>query len=344
MKTVFTITLTLFLLTSLTAYADNDRILRTTDQQINNPGIFSADEDSLIGYCHADQQLYFWLDPSEYGDKYYNVRFTSPFPDYKLLEVHIPLSDMKDEDGVSYGGPIGEPGMRLIFWWSGEWADLSGYPVELIDSIDILNEDLSFGLDDENHEIILNVIDISNLNISAQQQEEPLDFHVGVEVIQNEENEQVDTLAIWSDFVNGEDRSKWWDSANNQWKTTHDISANGLHRYFNYAIWVLVTNEWNSTPIILEPDGTVRSILIDPAFPNPFNHQVNVNFSVKPGLPYTAILFDNQGRELQLIDKGIGGVGERNLMITGNGLAAGTYYLRVFAGNNSVSQRLIYLK
>jgi hypothetical protein len=333
MRAVTVVAIILFLFCNLNAFAENERILRSAGERISDPGMFSADEDSLLGYCNTNE-LYFWTDPNPWGDKYYNVRFTSPYDNYKILEVHIPLGGMPDV------GPIGEPGLRLLFWWSGEWADLPGYPIELIDTLDIPNQELQFGMDEESGEIIFNVIDVSELNISAGQEDE---FHVGAEVIQNEETEQVDTLAIYSDFVNGEDRSKWWDSGNNQWKITHDISYRGMHRYFNYGIWVVVTDEWG-VPAILEPNGTVRSILIDPAYPNPFNHQVNVNFSVKPGLPYTAILFDNQGRELQLIDKGIGGVGERNLTIAGNGLAAGTYYLRVFAGNTSVSQRLIYLK
>ncbi|NQU05257.1 MAG: T9SS type A sorting domain-containing protein [Calditrichaeota bacterium] len=331
MRVVTVFTIILFLFCSLTAIADSNRVLRSTGQQFDYSVPFSADESDTLSYVNMaslNESHVFWTMPNPWGDRYLNVRFTSPYDRFRLIKAHIPLCSIPEE----MGGPMGEPTMRVIVWDSGEFADMPGYPAEVRDSIDIPNEDLQLTVDDN---LRFNVIDF---DIYFQD----IDFHIGVDVVQID---STDTLAIYSDLVNGENRSKYWDVSGDvpQWRETHYISVPDEQYYFNYAIWAVVTDQFG-VPAILEPDGTVRSILIDPAYPNPFNHQVNVHFTVKPGLPFTAILFDNQGRELQLIDKGIGGVGERNLTIAGNGLAAGTYYLRVFAGNTSVSQRLIYLK
>ncbi|MDP8239355.1 MAG: T9SS type A sorting domain-containing protein [Candidatus Hatepunaea meridiana] len=318
---------------ALNINASEPRILRSIGNPVVMPEGLGADEDSLIQYNTLNDLGYYWTIPNEDNDKYYNVGFTSPYESFRLLEARIPLFDIQDEGGNSL---IGRPGLRVIIWESHNIDDEDTlFPGEAIDSIDIPFDDLTFGFDT----IFVNQIDLRELNITFQRNSE---FHIGVDVIDNDSTQRDDILAIYSDFLDEIDRSRLLEGHEGEWVRTSFLQVDGEHRMFNYGIWALVTDQV-SAPILLEPNNAAQLFTVDPAYPNPFNDKVKVHFSVQPGLPYSAILLDHLGRQVQIVDKGIG-YGESTLQISGADLAAGAYYFRMFAGNKSSSQRLIYLK
>ena len=321
----------------MNADAQFERPLRSVDQPLlSSPRNLGADEDSLLGYVEVENLEYFWTIPNEYGDLYYNVWFESPYEDYYLLEAHIPLYNIQDENGNSL---IGEPGLRVIIWQTGEQFYEYGFPIEPIDSLDVPFEDLVFS----DTAMTINVIDLRELHISNPQD---VQFHIGVNVIQSEDTTRTDTLAIFSDFENEFDRSRLWgqDDEGFRWFKTMELGIQGQHRAFNYGIWALVSDEpFGIAPVLLQPNGIDVPVEIQSASPNPFNRSMRIDFSVKMGLPYTALLYDQLGRRLRLIDQGIGS-GSGRILIDGQGLSAGMYYLHILAGNGSASQRLIYVK
>ena len=239
MNRIFTVLILLTLLTVTMAQALDARILRPAHVLPPNSGRLEADSDSLLGYTSIEDLGYFWTLPNEWGDRYYNVWFTSPYENFSLTEVHIPLFDYTDEDGNSL---IGEPGLRIIIWQSGEIDSVLGYPIEVIDSLDIPFELLDFTRFGEQMQI--NVINLSELEISFRG---GVDFHIGVDVIQNDQTEQVDTLAVLSDFIDGADRSRLWDGRDERWVRTQDIpirvGREDVYWAFNYGIWVKVKND-----------------------------------------------------------------------------------------------------
>ncbi|NQT33876.1 T9SS type A sorting domain-containing protein [bacterium] len=332
------IVLSLMFISVLTADAQFERPLRSVDQPLlSSPRNLGADEDSLLGYAELENLEYFWTIPNEYGDLYYNVWFESPYEDFYLLEAHIPLYVLQDEDGNSL---IGEPGLRVIIWQTGEQLYEYGFPIEPIDSLDVPFEDLVFSTES----IVVNIIDLRKLRISMSRD---VQFHIGVDVIQNDSTDQIDTLAIFSDYENEFDRSRLWaqDDEGFRWFKTMELGIQGQHRAFNWGIWALVSDEepiW-SAPTLLQPNGINVPVAIQSASPNPFNSSMRIDFSVKMGLPYTALLYDQLGRQLRLINQGIGS-GPGRIQVDGQGLSAGMYYLHILAGNGSASQRLIYIK
>ena len=173
MKTILKVILITIFLTGLTANADTPRILRAVGDPAENYGPFGVDEDSLIGYAELENLEYFWTDPNPWDDKYYNVRFTSPFDRFQLLEVHIPLFVIPE----NLGGPIGEPSLRIIIWQSGDQHDESGYPADGVDSLVVNFGALSFSTDT----LIINEISLSDLDPIVFYRN--IDFHIGVAVI-----------------------------------------------------------------------------------------------------------------------------------------------------------------
>ncbi len=335
------IILSLMFISVMNADAQLVRQLRTVNLPLlSSPRNLGADEDSLLGYAKIDSLRYIWTLPNQLGDKYHNVWFEAPYEYYYLLEAHIPLFDFQDDDGNSLNG---EPGLRVIIWQTGEQYHEYGFPIVAIDSLDVPFEDLVFSTDS----LIFNIIDLRELLISNPQE---VEFHIGVDVIQNDDTDQIDALELYSDFENELDRSRAWaeDDEGFRWFKTMELPVERenqtVYRKFNYGIWALVSDEpFGSAPVLLQPNGIDVPVEITTASPNPFNSSMRIDFSVKMGLPYTALLYDQFGRQLRLIDQGIGS-GSGRILIDGQGLSAGMYYLHILAGNGSASQRLIYIK
>ncbi len=229
----------------LVANAQEGRLLRSAGNPVVGPCLLEADSDTAIGYTTPENLLHYWTIPNDFNDRYYNVWFESPYENYSLVEVRLPLFDIVSVDEGDTTSIIGEPGLRIIIWQSQDLDSIPGFPGDTIRTLDIPFEDLEFFRYGE--EMIFNVIDLRPLEISIRGND--VDFNIGVDVIQNEDTEQVDTLAILSDFIDGEDHSRLWDGREEDWARTHDIGVrieeNGprLYRYFNFGIWAVVEND-----------------------------------------------------------------------------------------------------
>ncbi len=326
--------ITVVLALALTASAETQRSVRRIGpgaaRPVERTGPMEADQDTTaISYHDTENTSYIWSIPNNYkgndfGDKYHNVRFTPPFIPFEIVEAHIPLFDM--------WGEMGTPDMRVIVWQSGSLNDEPGYPVEPIDSVDVPFESLVFG----GEEVEYNVIDLRPLEITFYGW---VDFHIGVDIITDT---TTDTLTIYSDDgeSNPTDRSVLWDGVDEDWIKV--VNLPGVEEGRNFAIRAVVTN-WFGVPTVLDPAGPPEMLVLDPAWPNPFNRQVRVGYSVLPGVPYTAALFDQFGRRVKSVAVGVGN-GDGELLLDADGLTTGAYYLRFTAGNRTAVQRMVYIR
>ena len=134
MRIISRLAITALLAIALSVNAREARLARSAGDLVTGQGALEADSDSLIGYTTLEDLEFFWTIPNGFGDKYYNVWFESPYENFSLVEARIPLFEWTDGDSNSL---IGEPGLRVIIWQSGELDSVQGFPVEPIDSLDI---------------------------------------------------------------------------------------------------------------------------------------------------------------------------------------------------------------
>ncbi|MDP8229029.1 MAG: T9SS type A sorting domain-containing protein [Candidatus Electryoneaceae bacterium] len=335
MRSVIQIALLIIVVFALTVDA-GPRSARRIDASSVAPmdRMAQADEDTALSYCEWDSTFYYWTIPNGANDRHFNVRFSPPFAPFRILEVHIPVFDLWEEQGT--------PGMRVIAWYSGDQFDDPGYPTEAIDSVDVPFEDLEFSSVKEGVIVsVLNPIDLRELEIVIN---DTVDFHIGVDLVTSGES---DTLAVISDDGNEEyetDRSVVWNGIDSVWSKMIDlVYLEEENVGFNLAIQVVIEDE-NGERVILNPAVNFpRTVSLEPAYPNPFNSQTNVRFSVMSGIPYRAVLINELGRQIRVISAGIG-QGTRQLNLNAQGLPAGIYYLQLTADGQNAAQRLIYLK
>ncbi|MCK6601623.1 MAG: T9SS type A sorting domain-containing protein [Bacteroidetes bacterium] len=83
---------------------------------------------------------------------------------------------------------------------------------------------------------------------------------------------------------------------------------------------------------------------LSPAFPNPFNPETSIRFSLAKAGPVKITLTDLTGRELKVLQQGQQPAGSQTLRVSGDGLASGVYFIRVEAGNRSKLQKIVVLK
>jgi len=271
--------------------------------------------------------------PDEYdnGDAYFNVRFTPLYAPFYLMEVLLPLFDM-------WGDP-GTPNLRVIIWQSGDIGGDSGFPVEPIDSIDVPFEDLIFSEGGVDYPPF-NIIDLRPLEISFN---DKIDFHIGANLIDDDDDNDHDTLGILMDDgeYDDNDRSGMWDGNLGEWSKL--VETEGIMTPYNFAIHAVISPQPEGIPEILNPSPVPNTLLIDPAWPNPFNGVTSVRYNIPVGIPYTVALFNSDGRWIRDVDTGRG-QGNGMLMIQANDIPTGTYFLRLSTPGESREVRLMYLK
>ncbi len=290
------------------------------------------DHLDTLAYEDPDNLPYYLTLPSEWEDESYNVRFTPFEAPFQIFAIHIPIFNVEGRGGT--------PGMRLTVWESGEQDGERGYPTEEIASVDIDFEDIIIG----DTTITFNDIDISHLGIAFNDE---VDFHVSVNVIADEET---DTLGIYMDdgefvedsrsglFLGGEDVGEF------PWVRLQDLE--GFLPY-NFAIRAVVGEPGEADPDVIIGNGVSRfapyAILVDPAFPNPFNEFTTVKINVPQGIYYNAQIIDHSGRAVQYISEGVGN-GISILNIRAASYPAGNYFLKLSTAQQDRLVPLIYLK
>jgi len=340
MKFSLVITVLALALITETLFSSPRRVVRSVgerevrqEREIVFPRILDAQD--TLSYEDPEDIPNFITIPNSFGDKYYNVRFTPLYAPYQLFAVHLPLFDMF--------GEAGEPGMEVSIWESGNQDGLPGYPTERITAVTIDFEDLIFSGEDP----VFNVVDLSRLNISFNDE---VDFHIAINLIPSESadsNGIYDTLGIYID--NGQyfdedssSRSGLFDGEEGvefPWVRLQDLE--GFDPY-NFAIHAVIG------PPVSVPGNPItvispQTIMVNPAFPNPFNEYTTVRISVPYGVNYSAQLIDQSGRLIHNISEGVGS-GTSLINIKASNYPAGNYFLKLTSANESKLVQLVYLK
>ncbi len=186
--------------------------------------VISYDDDNSL-------EVFITLPESNgFEDRSYNVRFTPAEAPFELIGLHVALFEMD--------GRNGNPGMDVAVFSSDD-----GFPLEEIVSFEVPNDDLVFS---SVGEIQWNIISFEDYNIEPLQFEDLVDFHIALNVIQDD---QRDTLAVLLD--NGEDdptnRSGFWNEDDNMW----ELILNAYEVGYNFALRAVVEYPDEGPPVIV---------------------------------------------------------------------------------------------
>ncbi len=99
------------------------------------------------------------------------------------------------------------------------------------------------------------------------------------------------------------------------------------------------------SPITEVTVGLPQRVVLEPAWPNPFNPSTTLRFAVREAQPVQVILFDALGRRVRTLFDGAVPAGEmQTLRIDGSGLPSGVYFVRLTGAVETAMQRLTLLR
>jgi plastocyanin len=93
-------------------------------------------------------------------------------------------------------------------------------------------------------------------------------------------------------------------------------------------------------PVSGLPDGFV----LDPAYPNPFNAETTVRFSLPENRTIQVAVYDQAGREAAVLFDGPASAGTHEVRFDGSALASGVYLVRLKAGGFTGLKRVTLIK
>jgi hypothetical protein len=79
-------------------------------------------------------------------------------------------------------------------------------------------------------------------------------------------------------------------------------------------------------------------------YPNPFNPSTTISYELSIGNLVSINIYDIQGRLLETLYEGHMNAGQYNMLWDANGISSGVYLLRMQAGNDIRTQKLLLLK
>ena len=91
-------------------------------------------------------------------------------------------------------------------------------------------------------------------------------------------------------------------------------------------------------------NGIPNELFLAQNFPNPFNPETNISFSVNYPNHVTIKLYDITGRELETIFSNIVTIGTHLIKYKPDNLASGTYIYKLDVKNKSISKKMLFIK
>jgi hypothetical protein len=120
---------------------------------------------------------------------------------------------------------------------------------------------------------------------------------------------------------------------------------------YTKALWTTMDNAlakaFTGTGSTDEPLTNVKSdtkFKLGDNYPNPFNPTTRISYSVPREMFVTLKIYDNVGREIATLVNGVKDEGEYSVDFKADGFAAGVYYYKLVAGEQSNVKRMILVK
>lgn len=123
-----------------------------------------------------------------------------------------------------------------------------------------------------------------------------------------------------------------WDNVTTCHSTRYEFAKNFTQIFIPGSIGV---NENNST---------VKDFTLNQNYPNPFNPSTVISFDVKKAGIVLIKIFDNLGKEVQLIENKFYNTGSYELNFNAENLSGGTYYYQMISGDYKETRKMILIK
>lgn len=115
-------------------------------------------------------------------------------------------------------------------------------------------------------------------------------------------------------------------------------------------LYLSETPEWISNEIYIVGNASISGSLLPGEFelssvhPNPFNPTTNIEFVVPDNMHISVAIFDISGREINRLQDGIMESGYHSISWNASYVSSGVYFLKIVAGNEIYSRKLMLVK
>lgn len=91
-------------------------------------------------------------------------------------------------------------------------------------------------------------------------------------------------------------------------------------------------------------ETVVNNFRFDPAYPNPFNPETRLSFTLDQPENVTLTVFDCQGREAAVLTEGFISAGQHSFVFNASSLPSGIYYAELSGDNSTQVQKILLVK
>lgn len=130
-----------------------------------------------------------------------------------------------------------------------------------------------------------------------------------------------------------------WSRLNSLDIISHEYKLVGSHFYFDDVKIILPGEIVVTNPLDIPSTSKITNI-----WPNPFNHELTLSYSIENNSPMDLTLFDLQGKKVRTLMSKTVQSGSYELSLSLDGLAGGIYLIRLADKTSADIRKIIYLK
>ena len=119
----------------------------------------------------------------------------------------------------------------------------------------------------------------------------------------------------------------------------------------NFTFTNVDSGNFSFSPIIIEnlkvndiPNLAPQLLTLHNAYPNPFNPQIKIPFSLTEGQNVKISIIDLNGRLINILSNQYFNPGNHSITFSNQNISSGIYFINIYYKNGSESQKITYLK
>jgi hypothetical protein len=109
--------------------------------------------------------------------------------------------------------------------------------------------------------------------------------------------------------------------------------------------WIFRIYDCSAALAVSQSDvGAPKEYALLPCYPNPFNSSTTISYALPVAGPVRVVAYDLQGRSVMTLLDGRINAGEHQVKWNANGLASGSYFVRLESPQFQQTQKVVLLK
>jgi hypothetical protein len=106
----------------------------------------------------------------------------------------------------------------------------------------------------------------------------------------------------------------------------------------------ILASDCHNTPVSVHQDQIASNYVLLTSYPNPFNPNTTIRYSIPQTAIVTVEVFDDVGRTVATLVNEKKNAGEYSVQFDASKLGSGVYICRLVVGNNLLTNKLVLLK